>query len=37
MMLHKEEIIAKILEVLKNAGERELDLIYVFACSITKK
>lgn len=37
MMSQREEIIAKILEVLKTTGGRELDLIYVFARSITKK
>lgn len=37
MMSQKEKIIEKILEVLRTAGERELDLIYVFARSITKK
>lgn len=37
MMSMRKEIIAKILEVLKTSGERELELIYIFANSITKK
>ena len=37
MMSRNEERIEKIMELLKDAGERELDLIYAFILSLTKK
>ncbi len=37
MMEHNEESINKIMELLKNAGERELNIIYAFILSLTQK
>lgn len=37
MMPHKEEIITKIMELLRNTGEREIEIAYAFIRSLTKK
>ncbi len=37
MMLHKEEKIARITELLKAASERELGIAYAFILSLIRK
>lgn len=36
-MMSKNTIIKKITDLLRNAGERELELIYSFVLSLTKE
>lgn len=36
-MSHKEQRIKKIVELLKTAGERELEIVYAFILSLLRK